>query len=191
MEFSRQGLEWVAISFPRGSSHPKDWTQVSHIAGRRFTVWATREALWVTWLNPSTMNPGGLEWVLGGRNSWNLGTDPLQAVHGQREFPSWEQKWPVCAWYSGRKIVKNLPALRETWLQSLGWEDPLEKGMATHFSILTWRIPMDRGAWLTTVHGITESQTQLNGFHFSLSLWKELSVYFLVGLDFLCVSLIH
>ena len=124
MEFSRQGLEWVAISFPRGSSHPKDWTQVSHIAGRRFTVWATREALWVTWLNPSTMNPGGLEWVLGGRNSWNLGTDPLQAVHGQREFPSWEQKWPVCAWYSGRKMVKNLPALWETWLQSLGWEDP-------------------------------------------------------------------
>ena len=39
-------LEWVAISFPRGSSQPRDWTQVSHIAGRRFTLWATREA-WV------------------------------------------------------------------------------------------------------------------------------------------------
>ena len=43
-------------------------------------------------------------------------------------------------------MVKNLPAGRETWLGSLGWEDPLEEGMATHFSILAWRIPMDRGA---------------------------------------------
>ena len=38
-------------------------------------------------------------------------------------------------------MVKNLPAVRETWVQSLGWEDPLEKGMATHSSILAWRIP--------------------------------------------------
>ena len=38
-------------------------------------------------------------------------------------------------------MVKNLPAMQETWVQSLGWEDPLEKGMATHFSILAWRIP--------------------------------------------------
>ena len=45
------------------------------------------------------------------------------------------------------QLVKNLPAMRETWVQSLGWEDPLEKGTATHTSILAWRIPMDRGAW--------------------------------------------
>ena len=38
-------------------------------------------------------------------------------------------------------MVKNLPAVQETWVRSLGWEDPLEKGMATHSSILTWRIP--------------------------------------------------
>ena len=38
-------------------------------------------------------------------------------------------------------MVKNLPAMQETWIQSLGWEDPLEKGMATHSSILAWRIP--------------------------------------------------
>ena len=42
--------------------------------------------------------------------------------------------------------VKNLPAIQETWIQSLGWEDPLEEGMATHSSIPAWRIPMDRGA---------------------------------------------
>ena len=40
------------------------------------------------------------------------------------------------------QLVKNPPAMWETWLQSLGWEDPLEKGKATHFSILAWRIPM-------------------------------------------------
>ena len=44
----------------------------------------------------------------------------------------------------------------------LGWEDPLEKGMATHSSILVWRIPMDRGVWWATVHGVTESQTPLS-----------------------------
>ena len=38
-------------------------------------------------------------------------------------------------------MVKNMPAMQETWVQSLGWEDPLEKGMATHSSILAWRIP--------------------------------------------------
>ena len=38
--------------------------------------------------------------------------------------------------------VKNLPAMRETWVQSQGWEDPLEKGIATHSSILAWRIPL-------------------------------------------------
>ena len=39
------------------------------------------------------------------------------------------------------QLVKNLPAMRETWVRALGWEDPLEKGMATHSSILAWRIP--------------------------------------------------
>ena len=38
------------------------------------------------------------------------------------------------------QLIKNLPAMRETWVRSLGWEDPLEKGMVTHSSILTWRI---------------------------------------------------
>jgi len=44
------------------------------------------------------------------------------------------------------QTVKNLPAMRETWVRSLGWEDPLEEGMATHSSILVWRIPIDTGA---------------------------------------------
>ena len=44
-------------------------------------------------------------------------------------------------------MVKNLPAMRKTWVQLLDWEDPLEEDIATHSSILAWRIPMDRGAW--------------------------------------------
>ena len=57
------------------------------------------------------------------------------------------------------QLVKNLPAMWETWVQSLGWEDPLEEGMATHSSILAWRILMHRGAWRAAVHGVTKSQT--------------------------------
>ena len=57
------------------------------------------------------------------------------------------------------QMVKNLPAKRETRVWSLGWEDPLEKGMATHSSILAWRNPMDRGAWWVTVHGVPELDT--------------------------------
>ena len=45
------------------------------------------------------------------------------------------------------QMVKNSPAMWETWVQSLSWEDPLEEDMATHPSILAWRIPMDRGLW--------------------------------------------
>ena len=59
------------------------------------------------------------------------------------------------------QMVKNLLAKWETWLGSLGCKGPLEKGMATHSSILAWRIPMDRGAWWATVHGVTKSQTLL------------------------------
>ena len=45
------------------------------------------------------------------------------------------------------QMVKNLPAMPETWVRSLDWEDPLEEGVVTHSSILAWRIPRDKGAW--------------------------------------------
>ena len=54
-------------------------------------------------------------------------------------------------------MVKNLPAMHETWVRSLGWEDPLEEGRATHSSILAWRMLMDRGDWWATVHGVTKT----------------------------------
>ena len=68
------------------------------------------------------------------------------------------------------QIVKNLPAMWETWDRSLGREDPLEEGMATHSSILAWRIAMDRGAWRATVQGVTKNQTRLSNYHFLFSL---------------------
>ena len=60
------------------------------------------------------------------------------------------------------QMVKSLTATQETLIQFLDWEDPLEEGMAIHSSTLAWRIPMDRGAWWATVHGVAESQTRLS-----------------------------
>ena len=64
------------------------------------------------------------------------------------------------------QLVKNRPTMWETWVRSLGWEDPLKEGMAAHSSILAWRIPMDRGAWWATVHEVAKSWTRLSDFHF-------------------------
>ena len=60
------------------------------------------------------------------------------------------------------QLVNNPPAMLDTWVQSLGWEDPMEESMAIHANILAWRIPMERGAWQATVHGAAKTQTQLS-----------------------------
>ena len=52
--------------------------------------------------------------------------------------------------------------MQEAWVPSLSWEDSLEEVMATHSSILAWRIRIDRGAWWATVHGVAKSRTQLS-----------------------------
>ena len=60
--------------------------------------------------------------------------------------------------------VKNVPAIQERqqmWVRFLGREDTLEEEMATHSSILTWRMSTDKGAWWATVHGVAKSQTRL------------------------------
>ena len=56
-------------------------------------------------------------------------------------------------------MVNNSPAVWETWVPFLGWEDPLEEGITTLSSIPAWRIPMDRGAWQAAVHGVEKSWT--------------------------------
>ena len=60
------------------------------------------------------------------------------------------------------QLVKHPPAMRETWVPSLGWEVLLEEGMAMHSNILAWRIPKDKGAWWATIHGVTKSQRKLS-----------------------------
>jgi len=64
-----------------------------------------------------------------------------------------------CFYNRGSLVIKNLPTVQETQVPSLSWEDPLEEETATHSSIFAWKIPMDRGAWWATVHGVTKSQT--------------------------------
>ena len=71
------------------------------------------------------------------------------------------------------QLRKKTPAMQETWVRSLGWEDPLEKGKATHSSILAWRI-------LWTVHGVAKSWARLSDFHFTLQhLFVDFFFFFL------------
>ena len=83
------------------------------------------------------------------------------SIPGLGRFPGERIGYPL--WYSWASLVaqtlKNPHATHKTWVQSLGLEDPLEKGMATHSSLLAWRIPMSRGAWQPPGHGIAKSQT--------------------------------
>ena len=77
-------------------------------------------------------------------------------------------------------MVKNPSAMQETWVQSLGWEDPLQESMATHFNTLAWKISMDRGAWQATVHGVVKSQTRLSN-EAAAAVWTLNSTYFITS----------
>ena len=102
-------------------------------------------------------------WVNSGSWWWTGRPGVLQSMGSQRAEHDWvtELNWTDASIWAPlvAQMVKNPPAMWETWVRSLGWEDPLEEGMATHSSILAWRVPMDRGAWQATVHRITKSQT--------------------------------
>ena len=78
------------------------------------------------------------------------------------------------------QLVKNLHAMRETWVRSLGWEDPLEKGKATHCRILVWRIP-----WTVQFMGSAKSWTRLSDFHFTYSTFRRRMNFFLPSRAFL------
>ena len=98
----------------------------------------------------------------GKESSCNAGDPSLIPASGRS--PGEGTGYPL--WYFGASLVaqtgKNLPAMWETLDRSLGWEDPLEEGMATHSSILAWRIPMNRGVWWATIHRVTNNQTRLS-----------------------------
>ena len=67
------------------------------------------------------------------------------------------------------QLVKNLPAMWETWVQSLGWEDPLEKGQATHSTILAWRVPWTEEPGGLQSKGLQRVGHRLSDFHFTPS----------------------
>ena len=80
------------------------------------------------------------------------------------------------------QMVKNLPAMWETWVQFQGWEDPLEEGMSTHFNTLAWIICLDRGAWQATVHGVAKSWTWLSDCtHVHNNKWNWASFHVFIG----------
>ena len=71
------------------------------------------------------------------------------------------------------QTVKRLPVMQETQVRSLGWEDSLEKEMATHSSTLCLENSMDGGAWWATVSGVAKSQTQLSDFTSLCLSWPQ------------------
>ena len=85
-------------------------------------------------------------------------------------------------------MVKNLPAMQKTWVRCLGWEDPLEEGMATHSSILAWRIPMNRGAWWANSPWVTKSQTRLsNSAQYRNSILLNILHTYFIGFLLFCI----
>ena len=106
--------------------------------------------------------PGGSA----GKESASTAGD-LGSIPGSGRSPGEGTGYPLqYSWASlVAQTVKNLPAMQETWVPSLGWEDPLEKARATHSSVLAWRSP-----W-TTVHGVAKSRTRLSdSLHFTSQL---------------------
>ena len=92
--------------------------------------------------------------------TWPAGPLSICGLYCDRSW--WTAKWRAIQsllGFPGGTVVKNLPAMQETWVQSLGQEDPLEKEMATHSSILAWKT-LDRGTWWTTAHWVAKSQPQ-------------------------------
>ena len=99
---------------------------------------------------------------VGKESTYNAGDPSL--IPGSGRSPGEGIGYPLqYSWASlVAQLVKNQPAIWETLVQFLGWEDPLEEGLATHSSILAWRIPVDRGAWRAIVRGVAKSQTRLS-----------------------------
>ena len=117
----------------------------------------------------STCNAGGPGVIL------ELGRSPGEGIGYPLQY-SWASLMA--------QMVKNPLAVQETWVLSLSWEDPLEEGMATHSSILAWRVPMDREAWWAIVHRVAKRHNRVTEHSTCLSNGSVYLVYFV----FLCYS---
>ena len=133
--------------------------------GGRNTPWALHCRKPSIFMGRYKALPGFPDSSAGKESTYKAG-DP-GSIPGSGRFPREGISYPLeYSWtYLVAQMVKNLPAMQETWVRSLSWEDPLEEGVATHSSSLAWRIPMNRGGWRATVHGIAKSQTRLSTAH--------------------------
>ena len=158
--FSRQEY-WSGLPCPPPGHFP-NLSNVSRIGGRFFVIWATREAL----LKPVvTSNSVHSQWEL--QMSWGLGT--FAATISRRSLvKDWALKQVGASLPAQR--LKHLPAMQETQVQSLGREDPLEKEMATHSSIIAWRIP-----WMEEPGGLQSMGSQRVGHDWATSLTHSLT----------------
>ena len=119
----------------------------------KWSTWWTRIRK-VAWCSPGSS--------AGKESACNAGDPAL--IPGLGRFPGDGIGYPLQYSWSSLVVqtVKNPPVMWETRVQTAGWEDPLEEGIATHSRILGWRIHMDRGAWWTRVHGVVKDETQLS-----------------------------
>ena len=136
-------MEWIAFAF-RGSSQPRDWTQISHIAGRFFTSWAIREAK-----NTEVGSLSLLQQIfLTQESTWGL-------LHCRQILYqlSYQDTIPDKRGFPGDSVVKNLPANAGDTGSIPGWGRFPGEGNGNPFQYSCLGSPMDRGAWWSTVHG--------------------------------------
>ena len=124
-------LEWVAIFYSKRSSQPRNWTHVSCIGRQILYHWATWEA-----------QVGSRACCKSIWHSFSPNTS-----HSPHCISGHEKVFFTCQTSLVAQTVKHLPTMQETWVRSLGWEDPLEKEMATQLHYSCLENPMHRGAW--------------------------------------------
>ena len=123
------------------TSHQRLWLVIPFIDG--VLMWHFCFLLRVMWAWQKT-EASGCKTLDENRESSrgkNLRQEVTEALSLGRTLKTWDAVWDSIGASLVAQIVKNSPAMQETWVQSLGWEDALEKGTATHSNILAWRIP--------------------------------------------------